>query len=110
MIVTNRLSKSMQLILTALFPPKRCGETQGKRPETVKESYSCNHLTVFPKELHTFFSGNGALCDPKRGILIFIPHVLPLTAPFLLFYLKRNGFSGCRAEVAHGGLVVHAAR
>ena len=110
MSITNRLSKSMQLVLITLFPPKTYGKKQKKQPAPIKKCYSYNHITVFPNDLHTFFSDNENTYDSKKAIAIFIPHVLPLTAPFLLFYLKRNGFSGCRAEVANGGLIVYAAR
>jgi hypothetical protein len=110
MSITNRLAKSMQLILITLFPPETNGNTQKENQETIKDSYKYNHITVFPNELHTFFSAINDTYGSKKVIAIFIPYVLPLTAPFLLFYLKRNGFSCCRAEVAHGGLIVHAAR
>jgi len=41
---------------------------------------------------------------------IFFPGVFPLAAPFLLYRLKRTGFSGCRVTVTDGGLLVTASR
>jgi hypothetical protein len=43
-------------------------------------------------------------------ILIFIPHVFPLAAPFLLGYLKKRGYSGCKVEVSEGGLALKVFR
>ena len=110
MSFTNRLSKSMQLILSALFPERYGSNNRKDRPATLKPSCPGCYITVSPDEIHSFFSDPGEAYDSHKAINIFIPDVLPLTAPFLLFYLKRNGFSGCRAEVANGGLIVHAAR
>jgi hypothetical protein len=110
MIVTNHLSKSMQLIFSALFPSRTDGKNRKNRPAILSPHYPGCYLTVLPEDLHSFFSDPGDAYDLHKTITIFIPDVLPLTAPFLLFYLKRNGFSGCRAEVANGGLIVHAAR
>ena len=110
MSVTNRLSKSMQLILSALFPSRTNGNNRKNRPATLNPPCHDCYLTIVPEDLHSFFSDPGEAYDSHKSIAIFIPEVLPLTAPFLLFYLKRNGFSGCRAEVANGGLIVHAAR
>jgi hypothetical protein len=110
MIDSSRLSKSMQLVLITVFPPKTTGKAQKVQLLQTKLCNKYNYITVYPKNLHAFFSANVDTFDAKQATTIFIPEVLPLTAPFLLFYLKRNGFSGCRAEVAHGGLIVHAAR
>ena len=110
MIDANRLTKSMQLVLTTVFPPKKTGKVQKMQLAQIKLCNKYNYITVYPKDLHTFFSANADTFEANKAITIFIPDVLSLTAPFLLFYLKRNGFSGCRAEVAHGGLIVHAAR
>jgi hypothetical protein len=110
MSVTNRLSKSMQLILSALFPSRTGGKDQKNRPATLIPHSPGFYVTVLPEDLHSFFSDPGDAYDSHKTLTIFIPDVLSLTATFLLFYLKRNGFSGCRAEVANGGLIVHAAR
>jgi hypothetical protein len=110
MIVTNRLAKSMQLILTVLFPLRTDRKKRKNRPAISPPPSPGCYLTVVPEDLHSFFSAPGEAYDSHKTITIFIPAVLPVTAPFLLFYLKRNGFSGCRAEVANGGLIVRAAR
>jgi len=110
MSVTNRFSNSMRLILTALFPSRTDGKDRKNCPATLNPPCPGFYLTVLPEDLHSFFSDPGEAYDSHKSITIFIADVLPLTAPFLLFYLKRNGFSGCRAEVADGGLIVHAAR
>jgi hypothetical protein len=110
MFITTRISKSLLLILTALYPSATGRKTRKCRAKTLDAFCPAGYLQVFPEDLHLFFSGPGCASDPKKPIAVFIPHVLPLTAPFVLYYLKRNGFSGCRAEVAYGGLTVHASR
>lgn len=41
---------------------------------------------------------------------LFFPQAMAVAAPFLLFRLKRWGFSGCRVTVTDGGLLVTARR
>jgi hypothetical protein len=52
---------------------------------------------------------DGSVC-PDGLLKIFFPGVFPLAAPFLLYRLKRTGFSGCRVTVTDGGLLVTARR
>lgn len=58
----------------------------------------------------------GILADPTRAvtdggeIALFFPGCPALAAPFLLFRLKRLGFSRCRARVAPTGLTLTARR
>ncbi len=47
----------------------------------------------------------------KEGKLaLFIPGCLALAAPFVLFRLKRQGYSGCRVTSTGEGLFVDASR
>jgi hypothetical protein len=110
MFATTRISKSLLLILTALYPSVTGRKTQKCRAKTLDAFCPAGYSLLLPEDLHLFFSGLGNSPNPEKPIAAFIPYVLPLTAPFVLYYLKRNGFSGCRAEVAYGGLTVHASR
>ncbi len=61
---------------------------------------------IFPHNLHT-----QAITGEAPGTCtLFLPDTSPLAAPFILFRLKRNGYSACRVTVAHSGLLVSAAR
>ena len=48
--------------------------------------------------------------DDKGKLALFFPDCAALAAPFLLFRLKREGFSACRATAAPDGLLVSAGR
>lgn len=56
------------------------------------------------------------LADPDRAangrgeLALFFPGAPALAAPFLLFRLKRLGFSRCRAEARDGGVTLTARR
>jgi len=61
---------------------------------------------IFPHSLHS-----QALAGIAPGTCtVFLPETSPLAAPFILFRLKRNGYSACRVTVADSGLLVSAAR
>jgi len=61
---------------------------------------------IFPKRLF-MQSGNGTSPGPYS---VFLPGVYPLAAPFILFRLKRRGYSACRVTVINRGLMVSASR
>lgn len=46
-------------------------------------------------------------CEPFPRLLT---GVHPLAAPFILWHLKRNGFSHCRVVAQDGGVTVYADR
>jgi len=52
--------------------------------------------------------GRFSLSDGKKSL--FYQNSMPIAAPFILFRLKRNGFSNCKVMVADGGLLVSANR
>lgn len=63
---------------------------------------SCTGLPLFPNPGCTAGAGG-----TRR---LFFPYCMPIAAPFILFRLKRSGFSGCRVTVTDGGLLVTASR
>jgi hypothetical protein len=48
--------------------------------------------------------------DHTGQLLLTVPHCHPLAAPFILFRLKRTGFSGCKVIHEKGGLTITARR
>ena len=48
--------------------------------------------------------------DETGHLELFFPDCFFPAAVFLLFRLKRQGFSGCRATVSHGGVLLIADR
>jgi hypothetical protein len=67
--------------------------------------------SLFPSASASLYNKEG---DGSRGtdgfLKKFFPGVFPLAAPFLLYRLKKTGFSGCRVTVTDGGLLVTASR
>jgi len=91
MTTTARPCRTLTVVIHALFPDiEPAGPPEQKYP-------------LFHPD-QTFV----AVQDGTTGI--FISNVLPLAAPFILFRLKRTGFSGCRVIVKDGGLLVTASR
>jgi hypothetical protein len=65
---------------------------------------------VSTEELPWLFANlHGALDDTDKLSLLF-PGALPLAAPFLLFRLKRLGYSACRVTADGNGLILTATR
>jgi hypothetical protein len=48
--------------------------------------------------------------DSRGELRLFFPDSLALAAPFLLFRLKREGFSRCLVQASHRGLYVQGRR
>jgi hypothetical protein len=93
MIVLNRIRKTTHLILFSLLPSftgRFCPSYE------TKALIKCRH--PYDSTL------------PAGPCHIFFDSAAPLAAPFLLFRLKRWGFSSCRIEVQNGGLLLTATR
>jgi hypothetical protein len=54
--------------------------------------------------------GMDRFLDDGGELRLFFPDCLPLAAPFILFRLKRQGFSGCYVRSTDRGLYVAARR
>ena len=105
----TRLRDTLRVISRSLIHPA------GKSPSEIKcsDSYGGNAAVpfaafeqFFPKKLcMRLDSGNAP--GPYR---IFLSSAYPFAAPFILFRLKRAGYSSCRVLVVDGGLQVSALR
>jgi hypothetical protein len=51
-----------------------------------------------------------SVVQPGGALKVLFPHTLPPAAPFLLFRLKRSGYSACRVTVLENGLLLAATR
>jgi hypothetical protein len=105
----NRLSNTLLVIFRSLFLPReispsKMGYSEGRISEAGDPAMAIRQ--IFPHSLHS-----QALAGKAPGTCtIFLPETSPLAAPFILFRLKRNGYSACRVTVADSGLLVSAAR
>ena len=59
---------------------------------------------------HDMRGGLGRFLDGRGELSLFFPYCASAAAPFLLFRLKRCGFSRCRAVADAAGLTLTARR
>jgi hypothetical protein len=110
MNMLRKLHITALIMRYALFPPRK--HNGGLSETAVNHSPSSPPgCTPVPAGDIPFYLADLNRTVSLRGeIHIFFPGCLPLAAPFLLFRLKREGYSRCRAIVTEGGLQLHAAR
>ncbi len=110
MMIITRLYNSMLLVLYSLLPSVACKRKYKSRTKNVPRICPAGYITVFPEDLHHYLNNPDTSVNLEKPVSVFIPEVFPLTAPFLLAYLKKAGYSDCRAEVTERGLAVQASR
>lgn len=67
-------------------------------------------FVVTPEATAACLADLGRFIDSRGELHLLFPDCFALVAPFLLFRLKRAGFSRCRAYTQNGGLVLQARR
>ena len=99
-----RLSVTLRLILYTLFP----AVTRDRSPAIPAIPDSAR--TVSPEELLLCLRNPGRIAGFTGGGTLLVTGAFPLAAPFILFRLKRWGFSGCRVSVEQEGLRIDMRR
>ncbi|HEY6872996.1 MAG TPA: hypothetical protein VI298_09765 [Geobacteraceae bacterium] len=61
-------------------------------------------------EIASYLADLGRTVNADGSLKLFFPGCLALAAPALLFRLKREGYSNCRATATTDGLLVDATR
>jgi len=84
----------------------RRGPHSGSANTTVPTGY----LPVPPEDIPLYLADLGRAVGNDGKLALFFPECAALAAPFLLFRLKRTGFSACRVTATDEGLLVDAAR
>ena len=94
----NRILCTLQLMLYALLPPagragaaRKAGEVPHAAPSRIR-------------------AGMDRFLDDSGELRVFFPRCLPIAAPFLMFRLKREGFSRCTVRASDRGLYVQGRR
>jgi hypothetical protein len=77
-------------------------------PEICRNPDGCRFIG--PAEIRACLGNLGKAVDPDGKLALFFPDCSPLAAPFLLFRLKRTGFSNCRIVTTGEGLSLHGTR
>jgi len=106
MRLVDRIAASCRIVLDSLRSPlSACTPNRSGAQHDAAGQLSAT-TGIFPAIL------NDPGCFSEDGRTVFvIPHVLPLTAPFILYRLKRQGLSECRVvTTATGGMRVEARR
>ncbi|HEX5773765.1 MAG TPA: hypothetical protein VFY07_05525 [Geomobilimonas sp.] len=103
-----RLHFSLLIVHHALVPGRILPDTQP--PPVRPGNPPLSPRPVSAAELPWLFANlHGNLDDAGKLSLLF-PGALPLAAPFLLFRLKRLGYSACRVTADGNGLILTATR
>jgi len=95
---TGRFLRTLRLIGYALLP------SAGGRGEPTERG---EVRRIEPRGIR---GGMGRYLDGAGELRLFFPDCLAAAAPFILFRLKREGFSRCRAHASERGLLVEARR
>jgi len=94
------LHNTILIIIHSLFPAgvdaSPCTHPAGPRPHIIPS-----------RDIRTCI---GCLGHSNHSLNLLFPHARGIAAPFLLFRLKRLGFSNCRIVVTQDGLSVTADR
>jgi len=104
-----RLHFSLLIIRHALVPVKTAWGNCALPASDMSHS-APTPRTVTGEELAWFLAQPDQALDATGRISLFFPGALPLVAPFLLFRLKRQGFSTCRAVAGRDGILLTASR
>jgi hypothetical protein len=110
MALIMRFYNSILLVRFSVFPFASPEKKYKNRTENVPFSCPAGYDVTFPENLHRHLNSPDSPVVSGMPLTAFIPQVFPLTAPFLLGYLKKHGYSACRVKVAQGGLAVTAER
>ena len=96
------------VIRHALFPGHK---TSGSLAQTAAQGASPAGATVLHDDaLGLWLSRPESALDGSGRFVVFIPACPSLAAPFILFRLKRRGFSACVAEGVDRGVLVRGRR
>ena len=88
--------------------PHTRGSADPSPPEIRRRKYGCRW--VGPADIPVCLGNLCQAVTPQGELALFFPDCVALAAPFVLFHLKRTGFSNCRVTVASDGLMLHGAR
>ncbi len=110
MNIFSRLAITVRLIGWALSPPRQ--ERDGKSGEATPASAAApaEEIVAQQSDLRFYVADFNRAVDRRGRLALLFPGCLAPAAPFLLFRLKRSGFSDCRAVITAEGLHLSATR
>jgi hypothetical protein len=106
----RRLHDTVALIICSLTPKAAKSLYGTIERVNFSEHYITYNIALGTKKISPFLSDSEYTASQDGTVRLFFPHGMPPAAPFILFRLKRRGFSDCRVTVTDGGLLVTASR
>lgn len=107
MNILNRFCRSMLVICYALFPPHTEDAIQSSRDKAKPQK---KHTATTREELRFYLGDLNRGVDLHGEMELCFPGCFAIVSPFLLFRLKRGGFSNCRVLMSEEGLLLTALR
>jgi hypothetical protein len=103
--MSRRFYITALVILRSLMPLR-----SGHVPSGVAAVAASGYLPVPPEEISWYLANLGRVVGVDGKLALFFPGCRAPAAPFVLYRLKREGYSGCTATATPDGLLVKAAR
>ena len=94
----RRTGRTLLLAIYAVLPPAG---------QNAAAADIVGPVSVEPRQIR---AGMGSFLDRRGELQLFFPECLAIAAPFLLFRLKREGFSDCTVGVSKEGLYLRCRR
>jgi hypothetical protein len=110
MPIFSRLYLSALIIGQAISPPRPAGDRLAGTAGTERLAPSPGYILVAVRDISFYLADFNRAIGHRGELALFFPGCLVVAAPFLLFRLKRTGFSNCRAVAAKEGLYLTATR
>jgi|GEM_PF-2225370 len=98
------------IALNSLWPPTQTGGAPLWNTARHRLPAPPGFTPVAPADIPHILADPGRAVTDGGDIALFFPGCPALAAPFLLFRLKRLGFSRCRARILPEGLALTARR
>lgn len=105
MAPVSRLRATVALAFFSLFPP-----TAATAPPAIKTDTTPPPYIINPTEIAAAIAALDKFCNRDGTLVLIFTDTLAIAAPFLLFRLKRTGFSACRVTATESGLRLTARR
>jgi hypothetical protein len=110
MTIFHRLYLSALVIGRALLPPGAEGGRPSGKAGPQRLAPPPGYILVAVHDVSYYIADFDRAVGRHGELALFFPGCLAVAAPFLLFRLKRTGFSNCSALTTREGLFLTATR
>lgn len=106
----SRLRIFLAVAANAISPPTQAGGAPQQGSARYDSTLPPGFIPVAPADIPFYLADIDRSLSREGELALFFIGCPAIAAPFLLFRLKRRGFSRCRAEARYGGLALTARR